>query len=124
MEDTVNTPHYKQRLTDLERDISERLERGTALGREQTADSSRDIGDASTADEAASEDFAEAELDSTVLQQVRDALGRIDAGEFGRCVVDGGPIEESRLDAMPWTPYCLKHQMELEERARIRTPSL
>jgi hypothetical protein len=25
---------------------------------------------------------------------------------------------------VPWTPYCLKHQLELEERARIRTPSL
>jgi hypothetical protein len=25
---------------------------------------------------------------------------------------------------VPWTPYCLKHQRELEERAQIRTPSL
>jgi DnaK suppressor protein len=120
----VNIPQYKQRLIDLEQELSARLERGTALGREQTADSSRDIGDAGAADEAASEDFTEAEMDSTVLQQVRDALGRIDAGEFGRCVVDGGPIEESRLDAMPWTPYCLKHQRLREGDASARKPTL
>jgi len=25
---------------------------------------------------------------------------------------------------VPWTPYCLKHQAELEDRERLRTPSL
>jgi RNA polymerase-binding transcription factor DksA len=29
-----------------------------------------------------------------------------------------------RLDAVPWTPHCLKHQQEIEEQARLRTPSL
>ena len=34
-------------------------------------------------------------LGATVLQQVRDALRRIDEGTFGRCVVDGVAIERS-----------------------------
>jgi RNA polymerase-binding transcription factor DksA len=55
---------------------------------------------------------------------VRAALRRIEDGTYGRCVVDGEPIGEKRLEAVPWTPYCLQHQAELEERARIRTPSL
>jgi hypothetical protein len=25
---------------------------------------------------------------------------------------------------VPWAPYCVKHQRELEKRAQIRTPSL
>jgi hypothetical protein len=25
---------------------------------------------------------------------------------------------------VPWAPYCLKHQRELEKRSQIRTPSL
>jgi RNA polymerase-binding transcription factor DksA len=33
-------------------------------------------------------------------------------------VVDGAPIEEKRLEAVPWTPYCLKHQQLLEGASR------
>jgi RNA polymerase-binding transcription factor len=120
----VNIQPYRKRLLELEKDLSARVERETALGRNQTADTSRDTGDASVADEAASEDFTEAELDSTVLQQVRDALRRIDEGTFGRCLVDGGPIEPKRLDAVPWAQYCLKHQTLLEAAARPRMPTL
>ena len=35
-----------------------------------------------------------------------------------------GPIEEPRLEAMPWTPYCLKHAQRLEVAASPRTPTL
>ena len=45
-------------------------------------------------------------------------------GTSGRCVVDGQPIEPKRLEAVPWTPYCLKHQNELATEAATRTPSL
>jgi DnaK suppressor protein len=120
----VNIQSYKERLLKLEKDLASRSERATALGREQTADSSRDMGDDSVADESASEDFSEAELDSTILRQVRDALRRIDEGTFGKCVVDGGAIEAKRLEAVPWTPYCLKHQTLLEAAARPRMPTL
>ena len=47
-----------------------------------------------------------------------------DAGTFGTCVVDGGPIEEKRLDAVPWTRYCLKHEALLEASSGSKTPTL
>jgi RNA polymerase-binding transcription factor DksA len=71
----------------------------------------------------ASEEFAEAEHSAEVLQQLRDALGRVDDSTFGTCIVDGGPIEEPRLE-VPWTPYCLKHAQRLEAAASSRTPTL
>ena len=91
---------------------------------ENFIDSAHDAGDASVADEAASEEFTEAEHNADVLQQVRDALGRVENGTFGTCIVDGGPIEEQRLEAVPWTPYCLKHAQRLEVAASSRTPTL
>jgi len=54
------------------------------------------------------------EGNSTVLQHVRDALERIRRGRFGKCVVDGGSIDAERLEAVPWTPYCLEHKDFLE----------
>jgi len=105
---------YKQRLLELEASLSSHLRRDLASAREQLVDTGADVGDASVADESESEDFTEAELDTTTLQQVQVALRRIENGTFGQCLVDGGPIEPKRLDAVPWAPYCVRHQKLLE----------
>jgi DnaK suppressor protein len=64
--------------------------------------------------------FQETTSDWTTFAQVRDALERISKGTFAKCVECGQQIEERRLEAVPWTPYCLKHQnqrdRELAER--------
>src|SRR5882672_11241626 len=120
----MNVQEYKQRLLELETRLSTRTVREREQAREQVIDTAADTGDTSVVDEGESEDFTEAELDATVLQQVRDALKRIDDGTFGRCVVDGEPIEPKRLEAVPWTPYCLKHQKLVEAASRPRTPTL
>jgi DnaK suppressor protein len=120
----VDIQHYKARLLALEQDMSIRTLRETALGRDQTADSPRDSGEASVADEAASLEFASAERTSTILTQVRDALLRIADGTFGTCIVDGEPIEHKRLEALPWTQYCLKHQALLDDKGARTMPTL
>jgi DnaK suppressor protein len=119
----VNIEEYRRRLVAREKELQERLGREMGTAREAREDQA-DVGDASVADELKEESFAIAETDSAILAQVRAALTRIDDGTFGRCVVDGGAIEEKRLAAVPWTPYCLEHQQELEQQARLRTPSL
>jgi RNA polymerase-binding transcription factor len=119
----MDIQHYQQRLRELETRLSSRATRERQLGREQRSDVAGDAGDASVTDESESEDFTEAELDVSTLQQVRDALDRIDAGAFGLCAVDGEPIEPKRLDAVPWTPYCAKHAQALEAASPQKTPS-
>jgi DnaK suppressor protein len=120
----VDTQRYKQRLLELEKHLTARMQRETGRAREQKIDSVADAGDESVADQAASQDLTEAELDSIELAEVRDALKRIEDGTFGKCIVDGGPIEPQRLEASPWTPYCLKHQQRREAAAPPRTPTL
>ena len=114
----MDVERYKQRLLALETTLSNRTAREVTLGREQLIDTAADAGEVSVADESESEDFTEAELDATILGQVREALRRIQNGTYGQCVIDGGPIEPKRLDAMPWAPYCLKHQNLLEAASR------
>ncbi len=43
------------------------------------------------------------------LAQIEAALERIDAGTYGICAVCGEQIAEGRLEARPWTPYCIRH---------------
>jgi DnaK suppressor protein len=120
----MNIQHYRDLLLDFEKNLSARTDREIADGRREFIDSAHDVGDASVADAAASEKFIEADRDSMMLKQVREALARVKAGTFGTCIVDGGPIEQKRLDAAPWTPYCLQHEQLLEASSPSKTPTL
>ncbi|HEY8590461.1 MAG TPA: TraR/DksA C4-type zinc finger protein [Naasia sp.] len=39
--------------------------------------------------------------------EIADALSRLDAGEYGRCVRCGQPIADGRLEARPWAALCV-----------------
>ena len=107
----------------LEHEIGLRLGQNAETAR-SVADDQPESGDVAHADELKDEYFSLAESDSAILGAVRDALQRIDDGTYGTCVIDGEPIDEKRLESVPWTPYCLKHQQEIEERSGLRTPTL
>ena len=47
------------------------------------------------------------------LRQVEEAIGRIDAGAYGRCQRCGRPIDAARLEALPWAAYDLDCQRQL-----------
>jgi DnaK suppressor protein len=119
----MNIDEYRRRLLALEQELGKRLGEEVEAARDARPDQP-DVDDLAHADELKDEYFALAQTDSAILAQVRAALRRIDLGTYGRCVVDGEPIDAKRLESVPWTPYCLKHELELEDRARIRTPSL
>jgi DnaK suppressor protein len=120
----MNTDDYRRRLLVKEKELLAGIERATANARDMGGEAVRDVADDSVADEVEAEQFTEAEADGVVLTQVRDALRRIDEGFFGTCVVDGGPIELKRLEAAPWTPYCLKHQQLREASTESRMPTM
>jgi DnaK suppressor protein len=47
-----------------------------------------------------------------LLNQVNAALQRIEQGTYGICENCGQPINEKRLEALPWASLCLKCQVE------------
>ena len=48
--------------------------------------------------------------ESTVRRSVESALLRIRDGSFGTCVHCGSEISRRRLEAVPWTPLCIRCQ--------------
>jgi DnaK suppressor protein len=46
---------------------------------------------------------------SSGLAQIEAALDRIAAGTYGSCAICGERIAEGRLEARPWTPFCILH---------------
>ena len=120
----MNTDYYKRLLLEKERELVTRLTEAGLIARQPGDQPVSDAGDVSLENERKEEQFRDADADWRVLIQVREALERIENGTYGRCLVDGEPIDEKRLEAVPWTPYCLKHEQVIEGARLQRTPTL
>ncbi|NOZ39958.1 MAG: hypothetical protein GXP24_07010 [Planctomycetes bacterium] len=48
-------------------------------------------------------------------EMVHDALARIDEGTYGTCLQCSHTIPQIRLNAIPFTPYCVKCEREHEK---------
>ncbi len=58
--------------------------------------------------EGVEENIILAENEEQLLEQVEDALQRIEDGTYGTCENCDQEIPAERLDALPQTPYCVK----------------
>ena len=111
----MNTEEYKQMLLAKREELLERMDRTRTNTQDPGDEGVHDAGDASVDDEQKDRTFSELDRDSTLMEQVEDALLRIEKGTFGKCEVDGRPIEEKRLKQVPWAVRCVEHQRLLEE---------
>lgn len=49
------------------------------------------------------------------LLMIDEALKRLEHAEFGVCQLCGKDVGAKRLEAIPWTPYCIDCQEKAEE---------
>jgi DnaK suppressor protein len=110
----MNTEHFKKLLLAKRRELQASL-----AGLEGEASASgeaevRDYTDAATASQGTAEAFEEGSIVSQTLEEVQDALRRMEDGSYGKCTVCGREIPPARLEAIPWTPYCLEDQEKLD----------
>jgi DnaK suppressor protein len=50
-----------------------------------------------------------------LLQEIDQALDRIQQGTYGICEGTDKPISRARLEAMPWARYCIEYERMIEE---------
>ena len=60
--------------------------------------------------------------ESNLLRNVKGALARVADGSYGICLHCEEEIKPKRLDAVPWTKYCLRCQ-EAADRHEFETES-
>ncbi|MEZ6121231.1 MAG: TraR/DksA family transcriptional regulator [Pirellulaceae bacterium] len=52
--------------------------------------------------------------DGATLSKIEAALERIEDGVYGSCEECGAAVPKTRLNAIPYTPYCVKCATELQ----------
>ena len=74
----------------------------------------KDEGDRANASLAAEMSVVQQSQAENLLKAVNGALDQIDAGRFGSCRNCGQEIGFKRLEAIPWTRYCITCQELLD----------
>src|ERR1700693_2712407 len=97
---------YKQLLETKQTELAGGLRNREGIAIEKTADTMDEV------QLAGERELAIRNLDreSNLLRNVRLALGRMTDGSYGTCLHCDEEIKPKRLDAVPWTPYCIRCQ--------------
>ena len=126
--DYMTTTQAKERLLAREEELLRDMRRLGDDAREAKETEVEDPIDAVESSENQALNFRMGTVASEELQQVQAALQRVEDGTYGTCVDCGRTISDARLEALPWTPYCVedseKHQREAgAKQASVRTSS-
>ena len=107
---------YKQLLETKQTDLAGGLRNREGIAIEKTADALDEV------QLAGERELAIRNLDreSNLLRNVRSALGRMGDGSYGVCLHCEEDISPKRLNAVPWTAYCIKCQ-EAADRHEFET---
>ncbi len=115
----IDTQHFKEMLESEKMVLEKELATVARKNPDQKGDweATENDGDKDTADEAEVADSMEMfERNQAVtneleirLQEVNDALSRIEDGTYGTCVFSGKQIELERLEANPAAKTCIAH---------------
>jgi DnaK suppressor protein len=102
----TETQKFKQILEAKQAELAQVLRNRDAITIEKSPDALDEV------QHAAERELAIRNLDreSQLLRNVRAALRRINEGAFGVCVHCEEDISPKRLNAVPWTPFCIQCQ--------------
>ena len=83
-----------------------------------------DLADAASLESQRSLTLVAATATQGHIQEVLDAIRRIERGLYGICEITGEPIATERLNSVPWARYSLAGQQQMEQAGFARRTGL
>ena len=105
---------YEQRLRQHQQQLESRMANAVKQGRQEVAEDTLDVADQAVFSYQKEMLFSQGTEGHSQLTLVRLALERLEDGTFGECLHCGNVIGEKRLEALPWTPYCIECAEKVE----------
>ncbi len=110
----INTRQFEEKLLQLRADLQRSTISAVEQGRETSTDDTQDVADQAVASYQKELLFSQGTNGHVQLTLIRAALDRIAEGTYGECLNCGKTIGMKRLEALPWTPYCIDCQEKIE----------
>jgi RNA polymerase-binding transcription factor len=105
---------YKKKLVARRNEIVQKLSEFRNESKEVETDIAQDVAD--KAESSYTKEFllSLSDTEREQLFQIDAALKRIERKEFGNCQMCQKEVNKKRLNALPWTPYCIECQEKAE----------
>jgi DnaK suppressor protein len=108
----------KTALRKKQSELLDSFERDKAAGNAQPDDGIQDLADKAASAYSKELNFSLSDTERNLLMQIEEALNRAREGTYAICTNCGNTIGEKRLQAVPWTPFCIDCQ-ELQEKGLL-----
>lgn len=105
---------FEQNLRRQQNQLERHLISTVEQGREQSTSEMPDVADQAVQSYQRELLFHQGTSGHRQLSLVKLAIERLHEGVFGECVVCGSTIGIKRLEAVPWTPFCIECQEKIE----------
>lgn len=109
---------FKKRLLEKKTRIVRKLSEVYSQSKEVETHVAQDIVDKAESSYAKEFLLSLSDAEREQLLLIDEALRRLDRNEFGICQLCRQEIGKKRIDAIPWTAYCINCQQKAEEESR------
>ena len=94
------------------------LAKNREVSEETVDESAQDMADRATSAYTKEFAYSLSESDRKILLLIDEALERLNAGIYGTCINCSQPVQEKRIEAVPWARHCLDCQ-ELQDKGLL-----
>lgn len=116
--DKRKSTKYRVKLLARREGLVGQVQAAEAYSRERDAEATQDPADMAANAYTKELMMSMSTNDRQLLESIDGALHRIAEGGYGKCIHCGEPIQEKRLEAVPWARHCLRCQ-DLNERGLL-----
>ncbi len=106
---------FREKLTAKKEEILDAYSKNKTYGMEADGDGAQDVADKAANSYTKEFLFSLSNTEREFIQQVDEALLRLDEKKFGRCSACGSEVNMKRLEAVPWASLCLPCQQKQEQ---------
>jgi DnaK suppressor protein len=106
---------YEEHLRQREKELEQALASTVAQALASNVGDAQDVADQAVAGYQKEMLFSQGTVRNAQLRLVRQALGRLADGSYGDCMRCSQAIGPKRIEALPWTPYCIDCQERIEK---------
>jgi RNA polymerase-binding transcription factor len=105
-------------LRKKQNELLDSYERDKEAGNALPDDGIQDLADKAASAYSKELNFSLSDGERNLMMLIEEAFNRLEAGTYGTCANCGNKLGEKRLQAVPWTPFCIDCQ-ELQEKGLL-----
>ncbi|WP_349408268.1 TraR/DksA family transcriptional regulator [Pseudalkalibacillus sp. SCS-8] len=108
---------FKSKLEEMKKDVLKRdKHRDESVDEDESRSLENHMGDAATAEYEHEKELTLKESDEELLDEINQALQRIENGTYGKCVDTGEEISYERLKAVPYAKRTIDAQRKYDKK--------